>query len=145
MIQETTQLAQEAASAGAPWSQPLSSGFVGALGVFLLGAIGSGLRRRRERIALMKLVHMEIMHNELVIGRLSEAENPFDTGHIASLKDEAWRENRAQLTQLEAERAVEYLGMYYTSVGTVLAAYRLYKETDDAALLSDVDDEVLKP
>lgn len=111
------------------------------------------MERRRERIALMKVVHMEITHNELAVQRLSEEKNPFETGYVetgyvetgyvSSLHNEAWTENRARLARLEDERAVEYLGMYYTSVGTVLTTDRLYKETDNELLLialcSDTD------
>ena len=91
---------------------------------------------------------MEITHNELAVQRLSEEKNPFETGYVetgyvSSLHNEAWTENRARLARLEDERAVEYLGMYYTSVGTVLTTDRLYKETDNELLLialcSDTD------
>jgi hypothetical protein len=87
----------------------------------------------------MSLVHMGIMHNELIIERLRDTQEPLATGEIALLHDDAWRENRTRITQLEHERAIEYLGMYYTSIGTLLIENRLYQELDDYS--SDTDAE----
>ena len=54
--------------------------------------------------------------------------------------DDAWRENRTRITQLEHERAIEYLGMYYTSIGTLLSENRLYQELDDYSSDTDVEE-----
>ncbi len=141
---ETTVVVQEAASGGIGLSE-LLSGFIGALIVFGLQFILGQWRRRRERIALMTVMHLEIMHNERTIDELHEnmtsqgISDPLATGEIVLLRDDAWKENRARITQLEARRALEYLGMYYTSVETLLAAGRLMREADGD--LPDVDVE----
>lgn len=110
----------------------LLSGAVGALLVFVLGVVWQGARdvrrRRRERVALMTLVHHEIMHNEQIMERVGASEYPSGVSELAALHDDAWRENRARIAQLEDERAVEYLGAYYTSIGNLISAERLSQE-----------------
>ncbi len=50
----------------------LLSGAVGALSIFLLGVVREMWRQRRERIALMTLVHLEVMHNKRILDRIQE-------------------------------------------------------------------------
>lgn len=120
----------------------LLSGAAGAFLVFVLGVVWQGVRdvrrRKRERVALMTLMHHEIMHNERILERVGASEYPSGADELAVLHDDAWRENRARIAQLEDERAVEYLGMYYTSIGNLISAERLSRETNDNAPVVEI-------
>lgn len=106
----------------------LTAGIVSVLTTQVATSLRGALARRRERIALMALVHLEVMNNERIVERLRNEADPFETGEISSLHDDTWRENRARIAQPEAERAVEYLGMYYTRLASIISANDLGKE-----------------
>jgi hypothetical protein len=102
----------------------LLSGAAGALIVFVLGvgwqAIRDWLRRRRERIALMTLVHLEVVHNERILKRLKDKRlSRRDRAvQVKALRQDTWEQNRARLTQLEKGRIVDFLATYYTVLST---------------------------
>lgn len=120
----------------------LLSGFVGALLVFVLGAVRDLFARRRERIALMTLIHYEVMQNEKAIQsveteRPDDLSNPSITDFMAGLHDDAWKENRDRITQLEDNRAVELLGSYYASIATLIRAAYLVRDTNSRHNMDD--------
>jgi hypothetical protein len=103
----------------------LLSGAVGALSIFLLGVIRDMWRQRRERIALMTLVHLEIVHNERILNRIhvQEEQRAYDkrAALVKGLRQDAWEQNRTRLTQLEDGRIVDYLATYYTVLSTFVS------------------------
>jgi hypothetical protein len=103
----------------------LLSGAVGALSIFLLGVIRDMWRQRRERIALMTLVHLEIVHNERILNRIhvQEGQRAYDkrAALVKGLRQDAWEQNRTRLTQLEDGRIVDYLATYYTVLSTFVS------------------------
>ena len=135
LLQETTAIVPDTSTGFG--SSELLSGFLGALFVFILGIVRSALRRRRERIALMTLVHHEIMQNQRLIEEDIREPYPLTRELVGSLHDDVWKENRARIAQLEDERAVEYLGMYYTSIGTLTSVERRVWDQGDHSHLED--------
>jgi hypothetical protein len=100
----------------------LLSGAVGALSIFLLGVVREMWRQRRERIALMTLVHLEVMHNKRILDRIQEGRRDYSKRNAQGkgLRQDAWEQNRARLTQLEGGRIVDYLATYYTVLSTFI-------------------------
>jgi hypothetical protein len=133
-----------AAAQGAPTTSgidiglsELLSGAVGALSIFLLGIIRDMWRQRRERIALMTLVHLEIVHNERILNRIhsQEEQRAYDkrAALVKGLRQDAWEQNRARLTQLEDGRIVDYLATYYTALSTYVNLASVAATNDDAS------------
>lgn len=140
-LQETTAVvAPESASSSTIGTSELLSGALGALFVYLLGAFRRWLQRRRERIALMTLVHLEIMHNEQTMDELAKATGSIRVDDGGLLRQDAWIETRARLTQLVRGRALDYLGTYYTVLATLLDAARLETEADKGLSSTDVEE-----
>src|SRR5215211_4027599 len=102
LLQATTTAAAQGAAttSGGIGLSELLSGAAGALSIFLLGLVLELWRQRRERIALMTLVHLEVMHNKRILDRIQEVQE--DVIHRAAqakgLRQDAWEQNRARLT-----------------------------------------------
>jgi hypothetical protein len=124
LLQEatTTAAAAQGANTTAGFGIGLSellSGAVGALSIFLLGVLREMWRQRRERIALMTLVYLEVVHNERILDRIQRGQNyTKKAAQAQGLRQDTWEQNRSRLTQLEDGRIVDYLATYYTVLST---------------------------
>jgi hypothetical protein len=125
------------------WPSVLLSGTLGALAVFLLGLVREWVSQRRERIALMTLVHLEVLQNERVLDRIKRGRDYAKRApHVKCLRQDTWEQNRARLTQLEDGLIVDDLATYYTVLSTFVNLAPLVGNNE--SLMTEADEALGK-
>lgn len=100
----------------------LLSGFLGALLVFLLGALREWWRNERERRGLLRLLLAEIEHNGEVVRTVWESGKPSLVGspNIRLMTARTWRETQARGAQLLPNELFGELDVYYSLLERLL-------------------------
>ena len=129
-LQEATEAGAQGAGSSPSILQSLLSGAIGALLVFVLGAVRETWRRDRESVGLARLLLGEIGHNEEVVKGAKEDESRAEqigSPRLYLMKTETWRATRTRTAQLVPSKLLTALEDYYVPLETLLTMLR-YEE-----------------
>ena len=88
----------------------LRAGLLGALVAWARGTWTAWRQRKAERRSLLRLVEMEVQHNEAVL----EARSPSDYGNVTNvLRTDTWEQTRVRLAQVLKDRQFSQISDYY--------------------------------
>jgi hypothetical protein len=119
----------------------LLAGSIGALLVFVLGTLGTVLRRDREQVGILRLLLAEIHHNIAVVQTLGHwrgAVLNIDARLLPRLKAEVWRAVRVRGAQLLPEELTTTLNDYYSPLDNVITLQNLKEAPGELDLSNDV-------
>ncbi len=91
----------------------LLAGSIGALSVFVLGAVRDLLRRRRELRGLSRLIDIEIKQNNLSLDGFYKDPSRVFADSIGTIRLETWDATRVQLAELMPTGEFGHLAFYY--------------------------------
>ena len=102
----------------------LIGALVGAASTYLLGELTQGRREEREKRGLLRLVSIEIAHNEKQCQLLRTIPSYVFSEQIDLIKMDTWASARTRLAQLLPNEDLDLLARYYASLQELVSVGR---------------------